>query len=79
MEIRLETHGCGIPLDVLILHLHSILQGVLEEVQLIKWPTPQSALLNTLLVIAIVAATSVVLFGVNTALAELSRQVYTRF
>ncbi len=48
----------------------------MEEVKLIKWPTPQSALLNTLLVIAIVAGTSAVLFGVNTLLAEASRAVY---
>jgi len=55
-----------------------LMQGVMEEVGLIKWPSPQSALLNTLLVIAIVAGTSVVLFGVNTGLAELSRAVYSR-
>ena len=53
-------------------------QGVLDEVQMIKWPTIQSALLNTVLVVAIVAGTSVVLFAVNTALAELSREVYAR-
>ena len=51
-------------------------QGVLEEVFLIKWPTPKQAFLNTLLVIAIVGGTSGVLFAVNTLLAELSRIVY---
>lgn len=51
-------------------------EGVLEEVQLIQWPTPGSALLNTLLVLAIVGGTSLVLFAVNTTLAELSREVY---
>ena len=49
---------------------------MLEEVQLITWPSPQSALLNTVLVIAIVGGTSAVLFGVNTLLAEASRVVY---
>ena len=43
---------------------------------LIKWPSPVSALLNTLLVIAIVGGTSALLFGVNTLLAEASRKVY---
>jgi len=54
------------------------LQGVLEEVRLIKWPSPKSALLNTLLVIAIVAGTSALLFGVNALLAEVSAAVYSR-
>jgi len=58
--------------------LHCWVQGVLEEVRLIKWPTPQGALLNTLLVIAIVAGTSALLFGLNALLAELSAAVYTK-
>lgn len=49
---------------------------MLEEVRLIKWPTPQSALLNTLLVIAIVAGTSALLFGVNALLSEVTQAVY---
>lgn len=51
-------------------------QGILEEVRLIKWPTPKSAVLNTLLVIGIVAGTSGMLFAVNTLLAEVARAVY---
>jgi preprotein translocase SecE subunit len=51
----------------------------MEEVKLISWPTPKSAILNTFLVIVIVAGTSAVLFGVNTLLAEASRVVYTKF
>lgn len=54
----------------------SLVSGVLEEVQLIEWPTFTSALLNTLLVISIVFGTSVVLFGVNTALTEVSNAIY---
>ena len=53
-----------------------LVEGVLQEVQLIQWPTVQGALLNTLLVIAIVSGTSLVLFGVNSGLAELSRILY---
>ncbi|KAL4532638.1 hypothetical protein Ndes2526B_g08225 [Nannochloris sp. 'desiccata'] len=56
-----------------------MIQGVLEEVKLISWPTPKSALFNTFLVIVIVAGTSAVLFGVNTLLAEASRVVYSKF
>lgn len=55
----------------------SLVQGVLEEVRLIEWPSFTSALLNTLLVIALVLGTSVVLFGVNTSLSEISRQIYS--
>jgi preprotein translocase SecE subunit len=51
-------------------------QGVLEEVQLIEWPNPKQAVLNTLLVIGIVGGTSALLFAVNTGLTELSRVVY---
>lgn len=54
----------------------SLVNGVLEEIQLIQWPTFTSALLNTLLVISIVFGTSVVLFGVNTALTEVSNAIY---
>ncbi len=52
-------------------------QGVLEEVFLIKWPSPKQAILNTLLVIVIVGGTSALLFAVNTLLAELSRVIYS--
>lgn len=52
------------------------MQGVLEEVGLIRWPSPKQAVLNTVLVIAIVGGTSALLFAVNTLLTELSRVVY---
>ena len=55
----------------------SLVDGVLEEVRLIEWPSFTSALLNTVLVIALVLGTSVVLFGVNTSLSEISRQIYS--
>ena len=51
-------------------------QGVLEETRLIKWPSPVQALLQTVLVVAMVAATSALLFGMNTLLAEASRLAY---
>jgi preprotein translocase subunit SecE len=51
-------------------------QGVMEEVGLIKWPAPVKAVLNTLLVILIVAGTSGLLLGINTLLTELSNAVY---
>jgi preprotein translocase SecE subunit len=54
----------------------SLTEGVLEEIRLIKWPSVSSALINTVLVVAIVASTSLVLFGVNTGLTELSKVVY---
>jgi hypothetical protein len=61
-------------LDVILIKL----QGVLEEVGLIQWPTVSGALLNTLLVIGIVLGTSLVLLAVNTGLAELSRDIYSK-
>ena len=51
-------------------------QGVIEEVGLIQWPSLGGALLQTLLVIAIVGGTSALLFAVNSALAEISRSLY---
>lgn len=55
----------------------SLMSGVMEEVGLIQWPTFGSAFLNTLLVIAIVFGTSLVLFGVNSALTEISGTIYS--
>ena len=56
----------------------SLASGVMEEVGLIQWPSFGSAFVNTLLVVAIVFATSFTLFGVNTALTELSGVIYSR-
>lgn len=55
----------------------SLVSGVMEEVGLIQWPSFGSAFVNTLLVIAIVFGTSLVLFGVNTLLTELSGVIYS--
>jgi len=55
----------------------SLVSGVMEEVALIQWPSFTSAFLNTLLVIGLVFGTSVVLFGVNTALTEISNTIYS--
>lgn len=57
-------------------HDFSLVQGVVEEVGLIKWPAPGKAVLNTLLVILIVAGTAGLLLGINTLLTELSNAVY---
>lgn len=56
----------------------SLVSGVMEEVGLIQWPSFGSAFVNTLLVVAIVFATSFVLFGVNSALTELSGVIYSK-
>ena len=48
-------------------------QGVSEEVRLIKWPVPGSAVLQTVLVIGIVAGTAAALLAINGALAEVSK------
>lgn len=52
------------------------IQGALEEAQLITWPKPQKAFLDTLLVLAIVAGTGVVLLSTNILLADLSNWWY---
>jgi preprotein translocase subunit SecE len=50
----------------------------LEEAQLISWPTPGKALLDTVLVLAIVAATGAMLFSLNVLLADVSGLWYSR-
>ena len=45
---------------------------MIEEVRLIKWPAPGKAVLQTLLVIAIVAGTAAALLAINSLLAELA-------
>uniref|UniRef100_A0A7S3VHX9 Preprotein translocase subunit SecE n=1 Tax=Dunaliella tertiolecta TaxID=3047 RepID=A0A7S3VHX9_DUNTE len=56
----------------------NVLQGALEEAQLITWPSVKKAFADTILVIAIVAATGSLLFGVNVLLAEGSQWWYHR-
>jgi len=53
----------------------NLLEGVLSEIGLIEWPTPKTALLDTALVVVIVLGSAVLLFGVNTLLAEGSRLI----
>ncbi|KAI3428169.1 hypothetical protein D9Q98_006550 [Chlorella vulgaris] len=53
-----------------------LVEGVREEVMLIKWPAPLKAVLNTFLVIGIVAGTSAVLLGINSVLTEISNAIY---
>ncbi|KIY99481.1 hypothetical protein MNEG_8480 [Monoraphidium neglectum] len=48
----------------------NIVQGALDEAQLITWPKPGKALLDTVLVLAIVAGTGTALFGVNVLLTD---------
>lgn len=52
--------------------------SILQEVRLIEWPKPKAAVLNTVLVIFMVFATSGLLFGINTGLSELGKITYTR-
>jgi preprotein translocase subunit SecE len=54
----------------------NLVTGALEEAQLISWPTPGKALLDTVLVLAIVAATGSLLFGLNVLLADASTWWY---
>ncbi|KAF6258572.1 hypothetical protein COO60DRAFT_1518022 [Scenedesmus sp. NREL 46B-D3] len=56
----------------------NVVQGALEEAQLISWPTPGKALLDTVLVLAIVAATGALLFSLNVLLADVSNLWYSR-
>ena len=56
----------------------NLILGALEEATLITWPRPQKALSDTFLVLAIVAITGGLLFGINVALAELSGLWYHR-
>jgi preprotein translocase SecE subunit len=53
------------------------IQGALDEAQLITWPSPQKALLDTVLVLAIVSASGALLLGVNILLADLSTAWYS--
>ncbi|EFJ51512.1 hypothetical protein VOLCADRAFT_120454 [Volvox carteri f. nagariensis] len=54
----------------------NIVQGALEEAQLITWPTREKALLDTVLVLFIVAGSGAMIFGMNVLLAELSEWWY---
>lgn len=56
----------------------SLISGVLEEITLISWPNFGSALVNTFIVVGVVAFTSVVIFGVNTGLTEVSKVIYSK-
>lgn len=50
----------------------NVVAGAIEEAQLITWPTPGKALLDTVLVLAIVAVSGFTLFTLNVLLADAS-------
>lgn len=50
----------------------NIVQGAIEEAQLISWPKPKQAFLDTLLVLGILTGTGLLLLTCNILLAELS-------
>uniref|UniRef100_A0A6T8VXE9 Uncharacterized protein n=1 Tax=Chlamydomonas leiostraca TaxID=1034604 RepID=A0A6T8VXE9_9CHLO len=56
----------------------NIVQGAIEEAQLITWPTPKKALLDTVLVLGIVTLSGSLLFGLNLLLAQGSEIWYHR-
>ena len=55
---------------------NNIVQGALEEVGQIEWPTVGSALQTTGIVIGIVTGSAVVLLGVNSVLAAASQSIF---
>ncbi|GLI62269.1 hypothetical protein VaNZ11_004876, partial [Volvox africanus] len=54
----------------------NVVQGAIEEAQLITWPSREKALLDTVLVLFIVAGSGAMIFGVNVLLAEASEWWY---
>lgn len=56
----------------------NLLQGALEQAQLITWPKPQKAFLDTFLVLAIVILTGTLLLGLNIVFANASEFWYHR-
>lgn len=54
----------------------NLIQGAIEEAQLITWPKPKKAFFETILVLGIVVASGMLLFGVNVLLAEVSEYLY---
>lgn len=54
------------------------IMGAIEEAQLITWPTPKKAVVDTALVLAIVVASGTLLFSFNVALSSFSELWYHR-
>ncbi|GIL62569.1 hypothetical protein Vafri_16762 [Volvox africanus] len=54
----------------------NVVQGAVEEAQLITWPSREKALLDTVLVLFIVAGSGAMIFGMNVLLAEASEWWY---
>lgn len=52
------------------------IEGALSEVELIDWPKPGKAAIETLYVLVIVIGASAFLFGLNAVLSEVSKQLY---
>eukprot|EP00878_Enallax_costatus_P004167 GHUV01004396.1.p1 GENE.GHUV01004396.1~~GHUV01004396.1.p1 ORF type:complete len:143 (+),score=24.27 GHUV01004396.1:157-585(+) len=55
----------------------NVVAGAIEEAQLISWPTPGKALLDTVLVLAIVSVSGSTLFTLNVLLADASNWWYS--
>jgi preprotein translocase subunit SecE len=53
-----------------------MIQGALSEIGLIDWPQPAKAAVETVYVLGIVIGASAFLFGLNTVLTEVSKQLY---
>jgi len=54
----------------------SVIEGALSEVELIDWPQPGKAAVETVYVLVIVVGASAFLFGLNAVLSEVSKQLY---
>eukprot|EP00892_Ulva_mutabilis_P011246 jgi/Ulvmu1/8494/UM044_0028.1 len=54
----------------------NIVEGALSEIDLIDWPEPKKAAIETLYVLVIVVGASAFLFGLNAVLSEVSKQLY---
>lgn len=52
------------------------IEGALSEIELIDWPEPGKATVETLYVLVIVIGASAFLFGLNAVLSEVSKQLY---
>lgn len=52
------------------------IEGALSEVELIDWPKPGKAAIDTVYVLVIVVGASAFLFGLNAVLSEVSKQLY---
>ncbi|CAG9467895.1 unnamed protein product [Pedinophyceae sp. YPF-701] len=66
----------GVPVPRTQTKKPNVLAGAVEEAKLVEWPTVGAAFNQTLLVIAIILASSGVLLGFNFVLNELSQKLF---